>query len=163
MHLRKSWTLLEDINRTICNERTSFILEHKPIFDEQKLILIEIQNYLEILLESGTVARIRDRREYSGRYLNTTTFLSDWNKLAEKINTTLSDISSDIFVENTLAAFGKSRSHEHLTDSSSISTWPFNARFSRVVVLCAFFGAFFFISALVGIFVVLDGLLQKSY
>ena len=40
---KKTWILLDDINRLICSETTKFILKHKPIFDKEKLALIEIQ------------------------------------------------------------------------------------------------------------------------
>jgi hypothetical protein len=114
--LQKLWDMIEDINAVICKDSLAFVLQHKPIFDEQKLILISMQNFAETILKSGNLLYIKTRSTYQGKSLAEDTFSKDWNIIAQNVNGLITEINFDIFSENaTNAFFGAGQNNSKLT------------------------------------------------
>lgn len=95
--LQKAWVLLVNINTCICQESADFVLRNKPIFDKQKLILIQIDTFIEKDLQCGTFIMIKERQPFHcERPLANDTHFSLWNDTASTINNTIADVNSTI-------------------------------------------------------------------
>ena len=90
--LKKQWRLLESSNSYICQSTTDFILKHKPIFDNQKLILIKIENLSNKLTANGLIKMYKRGNIIFTDRLSETTYNDRWNIGAKKMNKLLDEI-----------------------------------------------------------------------
>ncbi len=149
--LKKLWVILEEVNAAICADTMSFVINNKPIFDQQKHTLIAIQNYAELCLETGNIRSMRVRESYQGKSLAINTFSSDWNALAKSVNDLISEINFDSSVDNARdALLGYSRRTKNGDPSFSNTLTRFiprNTTFLVIVCILTLIG----ISTLVGL------------
>lgn len=102
--LKKQWQNFSDTNFAICQEPTEFVVEHKPIFDKEKLKLIQLSTFIEKDITCGTVTAIKSRSQYDGPFLNDQTFSPDWNQDSKKINDLIHELNKQIVRENLLSS-----------------------------------------------------------
>mmetsp|Transcript_8298 Transcript_8298/g.15641 ORF Transcript_8298/g.15641 Transcript_8298/m.15641 type:complete len:309 (-) Transcript_8298:119-1045(-) len=117
--LKKQWQSFTDTNFAICQESTEFVVEHKPVFDKEKLKLIQLSTFIENDITCGTVTAIKTRSQYDGPLLNDQTFSPDWNQDARKINDLIETLNRQVARENLLRG-----------DNSSLSLSSFTSCFS---------------------------------
>lgn len=100
--LKKQWQSFTDTNFAICQESTDFVVEHKPVFDKEKLKLIQLSTFIENDITCGTVTAIKTRSQYDGPMLNDQTFSPDWNQDARKINDLIEMLNRQVAREHLL-------------------------------------------------------------
>lgn len=100
--LKKQWQSFTDTNFAICQESTDFVVEHKPVFDKEKLKLIQLSTFIENDITCGTVTAIKTRSQYDGPLLNDQTFSPDWNQDARKINDLIETLNRQVAREHLL-------------------------------------------------------------
>jgi len=148
--LKKLWVMLEEINAAICADSMTFVINNKPIFDEQKCTLIAIQNYAELCLETGNIRSMRARGSYQGNSLAADTFSADWNVLAKSVNDLISEINFDTSVDNARDTLNGYVWQTNIGPSSSNALTRFiprNTTFLGIVCILTLIG----ISTLVGL------------
>jgi len=91
--IKTAWTILGQVNQSICLSTTAVILENKPIFDEQKIILIKLGVTIESIYMAGLNQKFTSFNvaALSKMKLEEKTLFGNWNKLAVEINE-LSDL-----------------------------------------------------------------------
>ena len=102
--MKSAWTMLDHVNRSLYSSTTNIILANKPIFDEQKTILIKIDIAIQEIYSSGLTKSFKSIR--NSKFLNIpilndqTTFL-EWNSIATDINTLIDELRYAIDKEST--------------------------------------------------------------
>lgn len=109
-NVNKQFDILAECNTFICQNRTDFINKHKPVFDNEKLVLINIKNITEKLVASGLKVQMNDTTfGYNNiQVLDTTTYFEDWNKGANCINNLIQKILFENKKEQTIVKILKS-------------------------------------------------------
>ena len=97
LHLIKNvkdiWNILNETNTYICQCDTDFIIKNKPVFDQQKIILIKIDLLVNNIVSNGLKKSLKDNQiKYNGKYLDITTFNIEWNNKAIVINKSILNI-----------------------------------------------------------------------
>ena len=92
-NVKDIWYILNETNKYICQCNTDFIIKNKPIFDEQKIILIKIDLLINNIVSNGLKKSLKDSQiKYNNKYLTTNTFSTEWNKLANIVNNSIHNI-----------------------------------------------------------------------
>lgn len=149
--LKTAAKVLHDINMLLVASTTEMILQHKPIFDEQKRHLIVLQGSVQKLYYLGTVERgaPKQRKKNDSNCvlppmpnLNTATFFAPWNCVATDINTLLFKIENGLKLQETSWTLMRSmlsvRSDSSVTGrsgQSGFSTCSFLLRLAVLFVL----------------------------
>lgn len=101
----KLWSTLDDIEKILYKENLSVINECKPVFDQQKLILIKLDAQIENIYQYGLMSSIKkhdDKIKLDNIVFKTETMFSEWNKLAIIINAEINILKNITAKEKTI-------------------------------------------------------------
>jgi hypothetical protein len=95
--MRTQWKLLSEVNTFICQNNMDFIKKNKPIFDNQKLMLINNDIFIKSIIEKGLKTNFDTSNKFDdhSQKLSENTFNTEWNSNSKKINAYIVDIISE--------------------------------------------------------------------
>ena len=90
------WTKWKEITETLYYEDTKTILKERPVFDKEKTTLIRLDSIIESHIRTGTFRKFTfDNsliKKYDAICINAETSQKEWNDLAKKANSIISDL-----------------------------------------------------------------------
>lgn len=93
---RRLWTKWKEITEALYYEDTKTILKERPVFDKEKTTLIRLDNIIESHIRTGTFRKFTfDNsliKKYDAICINAETSQKEWNDLAKKANSIISDL-----------------------------------------------------------------------
>ncbi len=100
----KLWKLLKEINQILYHENTKIILINKPIFDNQKNILVSLDTFIETNYKNGLIKHNYNfKNNFTNKFIFNTQF-KEWNELATEINKSIDilnkEINDEIYIKN---------------------------------------------------------------
>ena len=107
--MKAAWTMLDHVNRSLYSSTTQIILTNKPIFDEQKTILIKIDIAIQEIYSSGltkSFKSIKNSKFFNIPILNDQTTFLEWNNIANDINLLIDELKYAIDKESTYETIG---------------------------------------------------------
>lgn len=96
------YTIIDNIEKELYKMPTNIILKNKPIFDNQKIILENIEYIINSMTENGLVICFKKYIKFNHvkTVLNINTSSEDWNYNADIINKTINKLYQQIQTEN---------------------------------------------------------------
>lgn len=122
----KLWSTLDDIEKILYKETLNVINNCKPVFDEQKLVLIKLDAQIENIYQYGLVSSIKkhdDKINLGNIVFKTGTVFSEWNKLAIEINKEINILKNITSKEKSIVKVIRSiESFNSINDNHIVST-----------------------------------------